>query len=134
MRRRNRVFALKKHEGHCSILRSNALFLRDKPVFSVCRLLNRNSKCTKFTQRRTFFILYQQLHICFVFTSYLFHILIKWALTGFPANHSIRTRSTMLCFSKLRKRRYGIRIAKANKIGVQATSGKWVEQKTITRH
>ena len=52
MRRRNNVFALKKHEGHCSILRSNALFLRDKPVVTVCRLLNRNSKCISFTQRR----------------------------------------------------------------------------------
>lgn len=55
-------------------------------------------------------------------------------MTGFPANHSIRSRSTMLCFSRLRKQRYGIRIVKTNKIGVQATSGKWVEQKTITRH
>ena len=35
MRRRNHVFALKKHEGHCSILRSNALFSRELPVLTL---------------------------------------------------------------------------------------------------
>ena len=34
MRRRNHVFALKKHEGHCSILRSNALFSRERFSFT----------------------------------------------------------------------------------------------------
>ena len=37
----------------------------------------------------------------------------------------------MLCFSKLRKHRYGIRIAKTNKIGVQATSGRRVKRKVV---
>ena len=44
MRRRNHVFALKKHEGHCSILRSNALFSRERPVFTLCRLLSSISR------------------------------------------------------------------------------------------
>ena len=45
--------------------------------------------------------------------------------------YSIRSRSTMLCFSRLRKQRYGIRIAKINRTGVQMTSGSRVKRKVV---
>lgn len=75
MRRRNHVFALKKHEGHCSILRSNALFHRERPVFTLCRLLSSISRSVYCSVRGNLFvILYPRFHIRFSFTSYLFHI------------------------------------------------------------
>lgn len=75
MRRRNHVFALKKHEGHCSILRSNALFSRERPVFTLCRLLSSISRSVYCSVRGNLFvILYPRFHIRFSFTSHLFHI------------------------------------------------------------
>ena len=75
MRRRNHVFALKKHEGHCAILRSNALFSLERPVFTLCRLLSSISRSVYCSVRGNLFvILYPRFHIRFSFTSYLFHI------------------------------------------------------------
>ena len=77
MRRRNHVFALKKHEGHCSILRSNALFSRERPVFTLCRLLSSISRSVYCSVRGNLFvILYPRFHIRFSFASYLYHIFI----------------------------------------------------------
>ena len=63
------------HRGHCSILRSNALFSRERPVLTLCRLLSSISRSFYCSMRGNLFvILYPRFHIRFTFTSYLFHI------------------------------------------------------------
>ena len=65
------------HEGHCSILRSNALFSRERPVFTLCRLLSSISRSVYCSVRGNLFvILYHRFHIRFSFASYLYHIFI----------------------------------------------------------
>ena len=53
------------------------------------------------------------------------------SLKIFSVYHSILSRSTILCFSRLRKHRYGISTANARRTGVQAISGSRVKRKVV---